>query len=497
MTLLIFFLILPVFSFSPVAQATGIDDESLMIPEAFLELGPDGSCAILVDKASSKIEIYQKRGKDIIKVAAYRTSTGQNEGDKKVEGDLKTPEGVYYLVRIREDAQLLSKYGIRAFDLNYPNQVDRINAKTGHGIWLHGTDEPERLQFPRTSEGCVVVSNEDLKDISDYITLYRTPIIINDSVKVVSAAEVKNNRGRVVAFIGTWLEAWANQDYEVYKNSYSDIFRGSKKRTRNWLNRKKLVFESTNQAKIEISDLRVLKKDDYYTVSFYQRYKSNLMDDTGIKWVYLQDTEEGLRIISEEWFAVNKALKGQKWNRKGTKIVEVIEDIADIEIDEAGKLAILNPDFTFNGKSDTVSANTEFVDNKENSARLKTAENNVESPIAVEGFRFTGRSDSHTGFYLQLVNKEQGGEPKRGRLILVAEYENNKFSSFPEVELSSGIPVSSGGGDKYGIKWFKEMTATFRNPAGRQDLLNVRGYIFDEKGRLISDTELWKKQEIN
>jgi murein L,D-transpeptidase YafK len=477
---------------SAVTALPSIDDDTLMVPEPFLELGTDGAYAILVDKSSSTVGIYQKRGEDVIKVASYRTSTGQAEGDKQVEGDLKTPEGVYYLVRIREDRQLLSKYGVRAFDLNYPNQFDKIDSKTGHGIWLHGTDEPERLELPRTSEGCVVVSNEDLKEISDYITLYRTPIIINDSVKSVSRAEAKNYRQRVVKFISEWLEAWSTQDFAKYKSKYAANFRGSTRRTKAWLNRKKMVFANTSEAEIEISDLRILKKDNHYTVSFYQRYKSSLMDDTGIKWVYIEDHTDGLKIVSEEWYSVGKALKGEKWNRKRAKIVEVVNDIADIEIDTAGKLQISNPTFSF-----PETRVEELAEKRSEAERVAEPEPEVvsgNSPIKVEGFRFTGSGEATDRFYLQLVNEKARGELKRGKLILVAEYENKKFASFPEVELDSGIPVSSVGGDNYGIKWFKELTASFNKPAGTGDLLRVRSYIFDEKSRLISDTELWKKQ---
>ena len=484
--------ILSLLSLPVQADIPELDDETLMVPEAFLDLGADGAYAILVEKSSSKVDIYQKRGKDVIKVATFRVSTGQVEGDKQVEGDLKTPEGVYYLVRIREDNQLLSKYGIRAFDLNYPNQFDKVHAKTGHGIWLHGTDEPERLELPRTSEGCVVVSNEDLTSISDYITLYRTPIIINDSIKTVSKAEVKNDRDRIVKFISSWLDAWANQDYENYKSKYASNFRGSKRRTRAWLNRKKMVFQNTAEANIDISDLRILKKDKHYTVSFYQRYRSNLMDDTGIKWVYIEDEAEGLKIISEEWFSVGKALKGEKWNRRRTKIVEVVEDIADIEIDGKGKLKLSQPAFSFPEIKESHLAESATGNKSEPEAEPLVVSGN--SALAARGFRLIDSNGAENRFYLQLVNEKARGMLKRGKLILVAEYNDDQYASFPEVELSSGIPVKPDGGDSYGIKWFKEITASFRKPSGKGEILRVRCYIFDTQGRLISDSELWKKQ---
>ena len=104
-------------------------------------------------------------------------------------GDLRTPEGVYFFVRIKEEDEMLEEYGNgareygkRVYELNYPNKFDLMNGKGGNGIWLHSTNEPERLKDPYNTKGCVVVNNYDILDISKYITIKKTPIIIVNNI---------------------------------------------------------------------------------------------------------------------------------------------------------------------------------------------------------------------------------------------------------------------------------------------------------------------------
>ena len=62
---------------------------------------------------------------------------GRVEGDKQKEGDLKTPEGVYFITQVITQKLDYMEYGPSAVALNYPNPADRLRKKTGSGIWLH------------------------------------------------------------------------------------------------------------------------------------------------------------------------------------------------------------------------------------------------------------------------------------------------------------------------------------------------------------------------
>jgi murein L,D-transpeptidase YafK len=64
--------------------------------------------------------------------------------------------------------KLTDFYGSGAFPINYPNEWDRIRGRNGYGIWLHGTPRDTYSRPPRASDGCIVLSNEDL-DLHSYV----------------------------------------------------------------------------------------------------------------------------------------------------------------------------------------------------------------------------------------------------------------------------------------------------------------------------------------
>ena len=51
---------------------------------------------------------------------------GCREGDKQKEGDLRTPEGVYFITHKIERKLDFMEYGPHAFNLNYPTPADRL-----------------------------------------------------------------------------------------------------------------------------------------------------------------------------------------------------------------------------------------------------------------------------------------------------------------------------------------------------------------------------------
>ena len=91
-----------------------------------------------------------------------------------MEGDLRTPEGVYFVghrINRKLDWDL---YGNLAYSLNYPNPVDRIMGKTGGGIWIHGRGKEF---LPRDTRGCVALKVPDMRDMASRIA-YGMPVVI-------------------------------------------------------------------------------------------------------------------------------------------------------------------------------------------------------------------------------------------------------------------------------------------------------------------------------
>ena len=137
------------------------------IPRALLALGRTVKTALVVDKQSHRLYVYRREGdgQPPHLVGDFYVSTGKLSGDKSSSGDMRTPEGVYFLTRHIPNSALPEKYGSGAYPLDYPNELDAHEGKTGEGIWLHGTDNAFYSRPPQDSEGCVVLPNIDLDHV--------------------------------------------------------------------------------------------------------------------------------------------------------------------------------------------------------------------------------------------------------------------------------------------------------------------------------------------
>lgn len=169
----------------------------VQIPASMLYIGDQvPSYAFLVDKAAQRLHLYRQEGDGPKLIKTFVCATGENSGGKKSRGDKRTPEGVYFFTRVIESKKLSSIYGIRAFPMDYPNFLDRIEYLRGDGIWLHGTDKP---LTPYSTNGCIVLDNRDVAELSQYIRLRQTPIIIEEKVLYTTLKELS---GRETVFAG-------------------------------------------------------------------------------------------------------------------------------------------------------------------------------------------------------------------------------------------------------------------------------------------------------
>ncbi len=135
----------------------------------------EGGYLIVVEKDRHVLTVYDH---SLRPVSTYRVTTGKKEGDKRREGDLKTPEGIYFFTEHIDGRRLHRRYGVGALVMDYPNPFDRLKGKGGYGIWLHATDEPERINIPRDTRGCVVTTDEDFLRIKAIVRPGVTPIVV-------------------------------------------------------------------------------------------------------------------------------------------------------------------------------------------------------------------------------------------------------------------------------------------------------------------------------
>ncbi|MDH4320974.1 MAG: L,D-transpeptidase [Desulfobulbaceae bacterium] len=129
---------------------------------------------ILVVKDRQRLFVVEHDGRRPRVHVQYICATGENRGNKKVRGDEKTPEGVYFITQVYADSKV-TVFGRRAFHLDYPNYFDQEAKRGGDGIFIHGTNRELRSN---STNGCVTLDNRDLDELARYLARDEVPVII-------------------------------------------------------------------------------------------------------------------------------------------------------------------------------------------------------------------------------------------------------------------------------------------------------------------------------
>lgn len=266
---------------------------------------------ILVEKSTHKLHLYENSTTTPKLVKTYSTATGKFKGDKFISGDHKTPEGIYTIYDFLSKEELLKRhgkyaeiYGSGAFPMDYPNFMDERAGKTGGGIWLHSTDNDNRISKGLDSRGCVVLQNADLKDISQFIELDHTPIIVVQDVHYLSRPTWERNRSEVSDSVTKWATAWQNKDFDTYINSYDskNFYDRSKGNYNSYKAYKKAVFSRADSPSIKFDFISIMANSDYAVVQLQQNYQSSVINDIGKKTLYLKkDANYDWKIVGELW----------------------------------------------------------------------------------------------------------------------------------------------------------------------------------------------------
>ena len=266
---------------------------------------------ILVEKATHKLHLFENSGTSPKLVKTYSTATGKFKGDKSINGDHKTPEGIYSINDFLSKEELLRRhgkyaeiYGAGAFPMDYPNFIDEREGKTGGGIWLHSTHDDNRISKGLDSKGCVVLQNADLRDISQYIEIERTPIIVVQDALYLTKTTWERNRTDISQAVTTWSNAWKAKDFDAYISSYDaerfhDRSKGSYSSYKNY---KKAVFSRPDKPNIKLEFISIMSNLDYAVVLLEQNYQSSVINDIGKKTLYLKkDANYEWKIVGELW----------------------------------------------------------------------------------------------------------------------------------------------------------------------------------------------------
>ena len=278
--------VLPSFSFAAETKIDGLNDP-----------------VVVVDKKNLQLHLtnYNDGRLDIVK--SFRATMGQKQGDKLMEGDLKTPEGIYEFLFRSAAPALKPKFGPLAIYVSYPNSMDKNGAKTGFDILVHGTDDPARLERPFDSLGCVVTDNENVKIISDNVKLKDTKIIITRDF---SSLQNTPRLERAKAFFQRWLDAWSSKDLTAYVESYADEYKMEGMNRLAFAKYKNELNKKYDTIKVTASDVKYFFHEKYDLITFTQHYSSTFAggkpayNGVSKKNLYLQERNGEYRIVMEE-----------------------------------------------------------------------------------------------------------------------------------------------------------------------------------------------------
>jgi murein L,D-transpeptidase YafK len=134
---------------------------------------------VVVDKARQRLMVFHYMG-ELVLEHEYPCATGSRAGHKISEGDERTPVGIYFTTHRYNDTKV-TIFGKRAIHLNFPNPFDQVAGRKGNGIYIHGTNQSLKA---RSSNGCIVLRNQDLDYVAPLIADQMTPVVVLERLRL-------------------------------------------------------------------------------------------------------------------------------------------------------------------------------------------------------------------------------------------------------------------------------------------------------------------------
>ena len=319
-------------------------------------LFPQKGYCLIACKRDRTLYVYKRDGKTWDRTAAFPMAIGRRAGDKGDAGDLRTPEGRFWITGMLSGEAKGKMYGPLVFTLNYPRPGDAAEGKTGQGIWIHGV---EAGKLPTWTHGCLSLANEDIMALSAYADVGIPVVILPDSLSPdpASQADVAGmerefpsimaahmrvssadstakmellRRARdyiareaksfpelgmqalspeakqaILARLEKWRGDWMSRSIDAYSANYDPAFKDRMGRDRqSFLERKRRIFESKTKIEMEISDPRI-ESEGYARarISFRQEYTAEgpqgPQRSSELKSLRLEEGPAGWLIITE------------------------------------------------------------------------------------------------------------------------------------------------------------------------------------------------------
>ena len=254
---------------------------------------------ILTQKMKSELALYEINDHQPNLITKNSVIVGEKEGDKYLEGDKKTPEGVYELTAKKD--KLDQFYGPFALVTSYPNTFDKTLDKKGHGIWIHGMplENSEREKYTR---GCIALDNPELENLEEKIDLENAVLLTsNNEFEKAKKEEIS----LVLSSIFNWKDSWKRSDINKYLKYYSSDFKkddGSD--FEKFSKYKKRIFSKKERKRIHFSNISITPYPNslnkrMFKIIMDEKYNSPTVNFKGKKELFLEIVNNEVKILAE------------------------------------------------------------------------------------------------------------------------------------------------------------------------------------------------------
>ena len=253
---------------------------------------------LICDKSKSQLSLYKKNKQNkYLLERKYNAYTGKMQGDKKREGDLRTPVGVYNIVKKLTNVD--SFYGPLAFATSYPNLYDKYRNKTGQGIWIHGLPiDQNRDSF---TKGCIAINNKNIECLNKNIDIKKTVLIISEN-----GVQTKNSKeifSKLLRNLFEWRYAWLYNDLDTYLSFYDTTFkRFDGMDLKQFTKYKKRVFRKKERKTIIFKDINITpypNSNNLFQITFQEFYSAKSYSFQGKKVLIVKLANNKFHIITE------------------------------------------------------------------------------------------------------------------------------------------------------------------------------------------------------
>ncbi|TKX32371.1 cell shape-determining L,D-carboxypeptidase Pgp2 [Campylobacter aviculae] len=263
----------------------------------------DNVAIVLTNKTNKILRVFSYDNGKVKQLFEQKSIITGLMGDKRFEGDLKTPVGFYELGKKFNPGD--PYYGPFAFATTYPNLLDKLQGKTGGGIWIHGYPlDGTRLDEFKT-RGCIALFNENLEKFAKVVQDKKVFVMTEEKNKI------RANREEIASLLAdlfAWKLAWTNSDTESYLKFYDkkEFKRFDKMNFDQFASMKKAIFSRKENKKIKFSKISIspypnLENEVMYRIAFYEDYYTKNYQFKGNKILYVKVDDKGrMKILAEQ-----------------------------------------------------------------------------------------------------------------------------------------------------------------------------------------------------